>query len=114
MRTKRQNESSNVDFMTAIPIKMKIVEILEARTTPLSVRDVVAVTGISKSKVYQKIAQGELPSIRIDGSIRIDPNQLIVWWKQHQAGLASLVPASFERVRQKPPRSAAQPLEEAV
>lgn len=114
MRTTRQNKSNNVDFKTATPVKMKIVEILEARTTPLSVRDVVAVTGISKSKVYQKIARGELPSIRIDGSLRIDPNHLIAWWKQHQAGLASLVPASFERVSQKTPRSAAQPLEEAV
>jgi|SRR5579864_3206447 len=114
MRTARTKKSYGIDFGPKVPVKMKIVEILEAKTTCLSVRDVVEITGMSKSKIYQQIAQGELPSIRIGGSIKIDPNQLIAWWKQHQIGIGSLVAGPIDEASHKSPGSAAEQLQRAV
>lgn len=114
MRTARTKTPHGIDFGAKVSVKMKIVEILEAKTASLSVRDVVEITGMSKSKVYQQIAHGELPSIRIGGSIKIDPNQLIEWWKQHQIGIASVVAGSIDDASHKSPGSAAEQLQRAV
>ena len=45
----------------------------------LHVRDLCAFLEISRSKVYQMIARGEIPSKRIGGAIRI-PRQAFVEW----------------------------------
>ncbi len=89
MRTTRRNRARSSPLTPGGPVKMKIVEILEAWTKNLRVMDIVEITGISKSKVYQQIARGELQSVRIDGSIKIDPNHAIQWWKRHETGLAT-------------------------
>lgn len=114
-RTAGQKKSNGVDLAAAITVKMKIVEILEARTTTLSVNDVVEITGLSRSKVYQKIARGELAAIRIDGSIKVDPNHLIQWLKEHQTGISSAVTSPFEAMTQKAPSPVTtRPFEQAV
>jgi excisionase family DNA binding protein len=35
--------------------------------------------GISRSKVYQLLANGRLPCVRIDGSVRVPVDQLRRW-----------------------------------
>lgn len=40
------------------------------------------VIGIGRSKVYELLARGELPSIRIDGSIRVPMDELRQWIAQ--------------------------------
>lgn len=63
---------------------MKIVEILEGKRSSLKVKDLAPLLGISKSKLYQAIASGELPSNR-KGGITVDPNHVIAWWTQDVA-----------------------------
>lgn len=82
MRRSRRNASS-ANF-TPITVKMKIVEILEGKRSSLKVKDLVPLLGISKSKLYQAIAKGELPSNR-KGGITVDPNHVIAWWTQDVA-----------------------------
>lgn len=41
--------------------------------------EVAQVLGLSRPKVYQMIAAGELPSIRIGSSVRVSRRQLEVW-----------------------------------
>ena len=88
MKTRRTLEVDSRHF-AAPPTKMKVVEILESKAETLQVKDLVGLLGLSKSKLYAVIARGELPSLRIDGSIRVDPNHVIAWWKQRQSGLAA-------------------------
>jgi excisionase family DNA binding protein len=70
------------DFINEIPVKMKVIEILEARAESLSVTEVVALLGLSKSLVYGVIATGELPATRYHRRIKLDPNHVIEWVKQ--------------------------------
>ena len=70
------------DFINEIPVKMKVIEILEARAESLSVKEVVGLLGLSKSLVYGVIATGELPATRYHRRIKLDPNHVIEWVKQ--------------------------------
>lgn len=77
MRTSRGTDSPTNFAPTTV--KMKVVEILEMKSEALSVADLVPLLNISKSKLYQVIARGELPHTR-KGGIRVDPNHVIEWW----------------------------------
>jgi excisionase family DNA binding protein len=85
MRTSRGNRPVIPSSFPTITVKMKVVEILEGKMEALTVKDLVPLLNISKSKLYQVIARGELPSIRKGGGIRVDPNHVIQWWTE-QAG----------------------------
>lgn len=41
--------------------------------------------GIGRSKVYELLASGELPSIRIGGSVRVPLEQLRAWIERKSA-----------------------------
>jgi excisionase family DNA binding protein len=77
MKRSRRN-----DFVTEIPVKMKVIEILETRAESLSVKDVVGLLGLSKSLIYGMIATGELPATRYHSRIKLDPNHVIEWVKR--------------------------------
>lgn len=44
--------------------------------------EVAEVVGVGRSKVYELISAGELPSIRLGGSIRVPVDQLRRWVDQ--------------------------------
>ncbi len=75
-------QSRGKDFINEITVKMKVIEILEARAESLSVKEVVGLLKLSKSLVYGMIATGELPATRYHRRIRLDPNHVIEWVKQ--------------------------------
>jgi excisionase family DNA binding protein len=79
-------------FINEISVKMKVIEILEARTQSLSVKEVVALLKISKSLVYRMIATGELPASRYHRGIRLDPNHVIEWVTRHTWQPAMAIP----------------------
>lgn len=57
--------------------------------------EVAEVTGLGKSKVYELLARGEMPSIRIDGSVRIPVDQLRDWiTRKAVASVAESEPAN--------------------
>ena len=50
----------------------------------LTVADVARILGLSKVKVYALLKSG-LPSVKIDGSRRFQPDKLQAWIEQHSA-----------------------------
>ncbi len=50
----------------------------------LKVDDVADILGISRVKVYALLKTG-LPSIKIDGARRVQPDKLQAWIEQHSA-----------------------------
>jgi excisionase family DNA binding protein len=44
--------------------------------------------GIGRSKIYQLLARGEIPSVRIDGVLRVPIDKLREWVKQKTATTA--------------------------
>jgi excisionase family DNA binding protein len=58
---------------------MRLVEIVEARTEALRVRDVAQILGFSVQQIYKMAAQGQIPSIRIASAIRFDPQARPSW-----------------------------------
>jgi excisionase family DNA binding protein len=50
----------------------------------LRVKEVAAILGVSEVKVYGLLKTG-LPSVKIDGARRIQPEKLAAWIEQHCA-----------------------------
>jgi len=50
----------------------------------LKVKDVADILGVSPVKVYALLKTG-LPSLKIDGARRIQPDKLQAWIEQHSA-----------------------------
>jgi excisionase family DNA binding protein len=55
---------------------MSIVEALRARTEPLNVKQVADLLHVSPATIQRWVRGGELPAIRISGTIRLDPSTL--------------------------------------
>ena len=50
----------------------------------LKVEDVADILGVSRVKVYL-LLRNDLPSVKIDGARRFQPDKLQVWIEQHSA-----------------------------
>jgi len=103
---KRSHRNTLVNEVT---VKMKVIEILEARAESLSVSEVVGLLKLSKSLVYGMIATGELPATRYHRRIRLDPNHVIEWVKQQTWQPARSMPP----IKDKPAPSLTGGLERA-
>ncbi len=55
---------------------MTLIQILESRQKALTVREVVELLGVSKTHIYEMVADGRLPSFRLGRSIRIDASDI--------------------------------------
>lgn len=49
----------------------------------LTIKDVMQLTQLSRTKVYELIRDGELPSVRIDKSVRVRTEDLDRWIMRH-------------------------------
>ncbi|SRR6266536_6377898 len=90
--------SRSSGFMGKVNVKMKVIELLEARTESLSVKEVVALLKLSKSLVYRMIATGELPASRYHRGIRLDPNHVIEWVTRQTWQPATVIPPAPDKV----------------
>jgi excisionase family DNA binding protein len=64
---------------------MKLVEILKSKTGALKVAEVAELFGVTPQHIYKMAASGRIPSFRISGSVRFDPDDLAAWLKEKQA-----------------------------
>jgi excisionase family DNA binding protein len=64
---------------------MKLVEILKSKTGALKVAEVAELFGVTAQHIYKMAASGRIPSFRISGSVRFDPDELAAWLKEKQA-----------------------------
>jgi excisionase family DNA binding protein len=64
---------------------MKLVEILKSKTGALKVAEVAELFRVTPQHIYKMAASGRIPSFRISGSVRFDPDELAAWLKEKQA-----------------------------
>ncbi len=63
---------------------MRLIEILEGRKQALRVSEVANLFSVTPQHIYKMAASGKLPSFRISGAIRFDPQDLVNWLKAKQ------------------------------
>ena len=63
---------------------MRLIEILEGRKQALRVSEVANLFSVTPQHIYKMAASGKLPSFRIAGAIRFDPQDLVNWLKAKQ------------------------------
>jgi excisionase family DNA binding protein len=70
-------------------VAMKLVETLKSRTGALKVSEVAKLFGVTPQHIYKMAASGRIPSFRISGSVRFDPDEVAAWLKEKQAPVAA-------------------------
>jgi len=69
---------------------MKLIETLRSRTRALKVAEVAELFGVTPQHIYRMAANGSIPSFRISGSVRFDPDEMAAaWLKEKQAPSAA-------------------------
>ncbi len=68
---------------------MKLIETLETRTEALKVAEVAKLFGVTPQHIYRMAVNGSIPSFRISGSVRFDPDEVAAWLKEKQAPAAA-------------------------
>jgi excisionase family DNA binding protein len=58
---------------------MKLVETLKSRTGALKVAEIAELLSVTPQHIYKMAARGSIPSIRISGSVRFDPDEVAAW-----------------------------------
>ena len=69
---------------------MRIDEILETRRQAMRVSEVANLLCVTPQHIYKMAANGHLPSLRIAGAIRLDPQDLVNWQMAKRACLDAL------------------------
>ena len=61
---------------------MSLVEMLERQTKVLRARDVARLFEVTPQHIYKMAATGRIPSFRVAGAIRFDPQELAAWLRK--------------------------------
>ena len=61
---------------------------LENPTAPVQVAELAELLGVTPQHIYKKAVCGKLPSIRISGAVRFDPQEVGDWLKKRRPGTA--------------------------
>lgn len=79
-------------------VAMRLIETLQRRTGALKVAEVAELFGVTPQHIYKMAASGRIPSFRISGSVRFDPDDIAAWLKEKQAPAAASRRVSSARV----------------
>ena len=63
---------------------MRLAETLRSRTGALKVAEVAEVLGVTPQHIYKMAANGNIPSFRVSGAVRFDPDQVAAWLEEKQ------------------------------
>ena len=77
---------------------MRLVETLKNRTNALKVSEVAELLGVTPQHIYKMAASGRVPSFRVSGSVRFDPDDVAEWLLGKQCASITLPKASSARV----------------
>jgi excisionase family DNA binding protein len=80
-------------------MKLNLIEELEARSGGIKVSDLAAILGVDDKHIYRMAARGQLPSFRVGGAVRFDPQEVAKWLRTKYG--------QEDRHARKPSRSAA-------
>lgn len=64
---------------------MKLVETLKSKNGALKVSEVAKLLGVSPQHIYRLAASGGIPSFRVSGAVRFDPDDVASWLRGKQA-----------------------------
>ncbi len=72
---------------------MSLIEQLEARVEALKVAELARLFGVTPQHLYKMAASGRIPSFRIAGAVRFDPQEIAEWLKRKKpVGVAAVIP----------------------
>lgn len=66
-----------------------LAAVVEQRPGLLKVQDLVRLIGFRKTVIYEMVADGRIPYLRFDSSIRFDPIAIATWMREHTAKQAA-------------------------
>ena len=72
-----------------------LIEQFESKRGALKVADLVEALGMDDKTIYRMAARGHIPSFRLGGAVRFDPNEVAAWLRRKYTS-----PTATER---KPP-----------
>jgi excisionase family DNA binding protein len=75
---------------------MNVIETLERQTSVLRARDVASLFQVTRQHIYKMAAKGTIPSFKVAGAIRFDPQELAMWLRK-KAPMAQPEPSSVLR-----------------
>lgn len=64
---------------------MRLLETLKNRNGALKVGEVAKLLGVTPQQIYKMAASGRIPSFRISGSVRFDPDDVADWLRAKQS-----------------------------
>jgi excisionase family DNA binding protein len=79
-------------------VKLNLIEELEARSGGIKVSDLAAILGVDDKHIYRMAARGQLPSFRVGGAVRFDPQEVANWLRS-KYGAARKPPAQVRSTR---------------
>ena len=80
-------------------MKLNLIEELEAGSGGIKISDLAAILGVDDKHFYRIAARGQLPSFRVGGAVRFDPQDVAKWLRTKYG--------QENRPERKPSRSAA-------
>jgi len=60
-------------------VKLNLIEELEARSGGIKATDLAAILGVDDKHIYRMAARGQIPSFRVGGAVRFDPQEVAKW-----------------------------------
>jgi excisionase family DNA binding protein len=66
-------------------VSLNLIEQFESRQGAMKVAELTELLGVDDKHIYRMAARGRLPSFRIGGAIRFDPQE-IAKWLRHKYG----------------------------
>ncbi len=60
-------------------MSLNLIEELESRHGAMKVSDLTEILGVDDKHIYRMAAQGKLPSFRVGGAVRFDPQEVANW-----------------------------------
>lgn len=71
---------------------MTIIETIERRTEAMKVGELAGLLQVTPQYIYKLAASGHIPCIRIEGAIRLDPQEIVVWLNNKRPKLRPMSP----------------------
>lgn len=66
-----------------------LAAVVEQRSGLLNVQNLIQLTGFKKTAIYDMVADGRIPYLRFDSSIRFDPIAIADWLREHTVPMAA-------------------------
>ncbi len=66
-----------------------LAAVIEQRPGLLKVKQMVVLIGFEKTAIYEMVASGRIPYLRIENSIRFDPIAIAAWMRARTIPLAA-------------------------